>query len=101
LQARARVTEIVSHLDGLLEPERFADHGPNGLQVPGPDEVDTVVTGVSANLELIERARDARAGLVLVHHGLFWEGDPRALSPLGAGRLRALLAHDIALAAYR
>jgi dinuclear metal center YbgI/SA1388 family protein len=100
LQARARVTEIVSHLDGLLEPGRFADHGPNGLQVPGPDEVETVATGVSANLELIERARDAGAGLVLVHHGLFWDGAPLALSPVAAGRLRALLAHGVALAAY-
>ena len=68
--------------------------------MPGPDDVDTVVTGVSANLELLERARDAGAGLVLVHHGLFWEGQPRALSPAMAARLRTLLGAGIALAAY-
>ncbi|HVE68384.1 MAG TPA: Nif3-like dinuclear metal center hexameric protein [Solirubrobacteraceae bacterium] len=100
MQARARVHEILVHLDGLLAPERFDDHGPNGLQVPGPETVDTVATGVSANLETIEAARDAGAQLVLVHHGLFWDGDPRALSPVTAGRLKALLAGDIALAAY-
>ena len=68
--------------------------------MPGPDDADTVVTGVSANLELLERARDANAGLVLVHHGLFWEGQPRALSPAMATRLRTLLSSRIALAAY-
>ncbi|MDX6650934.1 MAG: hypothetical protein QOJ97_2885, partial [Solirubrobacteraceae bacterium] len=57
----APVSEILAFLDELLEPGRFADHGPNGLQVPGGEEADTVVTGVSANLELLERARDEGA----------------------------------------
>ena len=96
----ARLAEILSHLDGLLEPRRFADHAPNGLQVPGAEEVDTVVTGVSSNLELLERARDEGAQLVLVHHGLFWDGAPRELSRYMAARLRTLLGGDIALAAY-
>jgi len=96
----ASVDEIISHLDELLEPERFDDHGPNGLQVPGPEEASTVVTGVSASLELLERARDEGAGLVLVHHGLFWDGAPRALSRPLAARLRTLLEGEMALAAY-
>jgi dinuclear metal center YbgI/SA1388 family protein len=99
-QALAPVSEILAHLDELLEPGRFADHGPNGLQVPGGEQVDTVVTGVSANLELLERARDEGAQLVLVHHGLFWEGAPRELTPASAARLRTLLTAGIALAAY-
>ena len=97
---QARVAEILAHLDELLEPGAFADHGPNGLQVPGAETVEVVVTGVSANLELLERARDAGAGLVLVHHGLFWDGAPRALTPAAAARLRTLLCAGIALAAY-
>jgi dinuclear metal center YbgI/SA1388 family protein len=95
-----KVTEIIRWADELLEPGRFQDYGPNGLQVPGRDAVDTVVTGVSANLELLERARDAGAGLVLVHHGLFWEGAPRALTRPLALRLRTLLEAGIGLAAY-
>jgi dinuclear metal center YbgI/SA1388 family protein len=59
-----------------------------------------VATGVSANLELLERARDAGAGIVLVHHGLFWEGAPRALTRPLALRLRTLLEVGMALAAY-
>lgn len=96
----ARTAEIVAFLDELLEVDRFADYGPNGLQVPGAEEVTTVVTGVSAQLELFERARELGAQLVLAHHGILWDWDPRRISPAHARRLRALLAHDIALAAY-
>jgi dinuclear metal center YbgI/SA1388 family protein len=95
-----KVVDIVGWADELLESDRFEDHGPNGLQVPGSEPVEAVATGVSANLETIERARDAGAQMLLVHHGLFWEGAPRALSRPLAGRLRALLGGDLSLAAY-
>jgi dinuclear metal center YbgI/SA1388 family protein len=95
-----KVTDILSWADELLETGRFEDYGPNGLQVPGRDEVETVATGVSANLELLERARDTGAGLVLVHHGLFWAGAPLALTRPLAVRLRTLLEAEMGLAAY-
>jgi dinuclear metal center YbgI/SA1388 family protein len=91
---------ILEELDRLLDPGAFEDHGPNGLQVPGRAEITTVATGVSAGLELFERAAAAGAELVLVHHGLFWEGQPRAVSRELAARLRLLLVDDINLAAY-
>ena len=96
----APTREIVSFLDELLEPGAFADYGPNGLQVPGRAEVDRVATGVSASLELFERAVAADAGLVLVHHGIFWDKAPRALSPAAAARLRMLLTAEVNLVAY-
>jgi dinuclear metal center YbgI/SA1388 family protein len=96
-----KVADIVAWADELLEIERFDDYGPNGLQVPADArEVDLVASGVSANLELLERAREAGAGLVLVHHGLFWDGASRALSPPLARRLRTLLEAGMSLAAY-
>jgi putative NIF3 family GTP cyclohydrolase 1 type 2 len=51
--------EIVAYLDELLDSASFEDYGPNGLQVPGAQEVTLVVTGVSAHRELFERAREA------------------------------------------
>ena len=27
--------DLLSHFDALLQPERFKDYGPNGLQVEG------------------------------------------------------------------
>lgn len=95
-----RITALLDDLDGLLQPSGFTDYGPNGLQVPGPAEVARVVTGVSAQVELFERAAEAGAQLVLVHHGLFWDFQPTGLSARTLGRLRVLLDHDMALAAY-
>jgi dinuclear metal center YbgI/SA1388 family protein len=95
-----RLTSIVTALDERLSAADFQDFGPNGLQVPGRDEVTRVVTGVSAQRELIARAVAEGAQLVLVHHGLFWDFVPPGLTPVLAERLRPLFKHDIALAAY-
>ena len=94
------VTHLIGYLDELLKPQDFDDYGPNGLQVPGPSEIGTVVTGVSAGLELFERAAAEGADLVLVHHGLFWKGPPKPLDLPAKRRLQALFDADMALAAY-
>jgi dinuclear metal center YbgI/SA1388 family protein len=92
--------EIVAFLDDLLEIGSYADYGPNGLQVPGAEEVSSVVTGVSAQRELFEQAAGAGAELVLCHHGLFWDFHPRSIGPAMKERLRILFDSDISLAAY-
>jgi dinuclear metal center YbgI/SA1388 family protein len=94
------LTDLIAHLDRLLAVDEFRDYGPNGLQVPGPDEIGTVVTGVSANGQLIDAAVAEGADLVLVHHGLYWRGDPQEITPLLHRRLKPLLVNDVALAAY-
>ena len=91
---------LIAYLDGLLDPGAFDDLGPNGLQVPGPRPVTKVVTGVTAQRALFERAVAEDAELVLVHHGLFWSFNGVGLTPVLAERLRPLFKHDIALAAY-
>jgi dinuclear metal center YbgI/SA1388 family protein len=96
----ARRDEIVAFLDDLLEIGSYADYGPNGLQVPGAEEVSTVVTGVSAQLELFERAAQADAQLVLSHHGLFWDFHPRSIGPAMKKKLKLLFDADMSLAAY-
>jgi putative NIF3 family GTP cyclohydrolase 1 type 2 len=92
--------ELIGFLDDLLDPAAFDDRGPNGLQVPGAGEIKRVVTGVTAQRALFERAVAEEAQLVLVHHGLFWSFSPVGLTPLLAERLRPLFKNDIALAAY-
>src|SRR3954470_15639094 len=96
----AQIDELIATLDELLQPAAFQDLGPNGLQVPGAHEVSRVVTGVSAQRELSERAVALGAQLVLVPHGLFWSSQPTGLTPLLAERLRPLFKHDVNLAAY-
>ena len=92
--------EIVGYLDTTLEIERFKDYAPNGLQVEGALEVDRVVTGVSASAELISRAIELGADLIIVHHGIVWgPGLSKIAGPL-ARRLKLLLGNDVSLAAY-
>lgn len=100
MPALASLQAIIRRLDDLLEPGAFADHGPNGLQVPGPEAVGTVVTGVSAHAELFEQAAAAGADLVLVHHGLFWDGAPRSIDGPMWRKLGLLRDHAMGLAAY-
>jgi dinuclear metal center YbgI/SA1388 family protein len=71
-----------------------------GLQVVGAAEVEKIACGVSASRELFERAAAGGAQLVLVHHGLFWERDPRVIGPVMRDRLKALFDADLSLAAY-
>src|SRR4051794_16597627 len=92
--------EIIAFIDELLDVRAFSDYGPNGLQVPGGEEVSLVVTGVSAQRELFERAAADGAQLVLCHHGLFWDFHPRSLSPQMKRRLSVLFDADISLAGY-
>jgi dinuclear metal center YbgI/SA1388 family protein len=92
--------DIVGYLDATLEIERFKDYAPNGLQVEGVLEVERIVTGVSASAELIGRAIELGADLIVVHHGLVWgPGLSKIAGPL-ARRLKLLLGNDVSLAAY-
>jgi dinuclear metal center YbgI/SA1388 family protein len=86
--------------DALLQPEKFRDYGPNGLQVEGDREVRLLVSGVTASRALIEAAIDAQADAIVVHHGLFWRGQDGRVTGWMRERLRLLLTHGIHLFAY-
>jgi dinuclear metal center YbgI/SA1388 family protein len=92
--------QLLQAFDGLLQPERFRDYGPNGLQVEGKVELRKIVSGVTASRALIEAAIAARADAIFVHHGLFWRGHDGRVTGWLKERLRLLLAHDINLYAY-
>jgi dinuclear metal center YbgI/SA1388 family protein len=92
--------EIVAFASEFLDVASYPDYGPMGLQVAGAEEVRKIVCGVSASRELFERAFDAGAQLVLVHHGLMWDKDPRVIGPLERARLEALFRADLNLVAY-
>jgi dinuclear metal center YbgI/SA1388 family protein len=91
---------LLTAFDQLLEPSRFKDYGPNGLQVEGKTEVRRIVSGVTASLALIQAAVEARADAIFVHHGLFWRGQDGRVTGWMKQRLGLLLAHDINLFAY-
>ena len=91
---------LLAAFDALLQPERFKDYGPNGLQVEGRAQIGTIVSGVTASLALIEAAVVARADAIFVHHGLFWRGQDGRVTGWMRQRLGLLLQHNISLFAY-
>ncbi|KAF1044281.1 Nif3-like dinuclear metal center hexameric protein [Xylophilus sp.] len=92
--------DLVDAFDRLLEPGRFKDYGPNGLQVEGRAGIGRIVSGVTASLALIDAAIEAGADAIFVHHGLFWRGQDGRVTGWMKRRLQRLLAHDVNLIAY-
>ncbi len=92
--------QLLQAFDSLLQPERFRDYGPNGLQVEGRLPVRKIISGVTASRALIEAAIAAQADAIFVHHGLFWRGQDGRVTGWMKQRLALLLAHDINLYAY-
>jgi dinuclear metal center YbgI/SA1388 family protein len=96
----ARRDDIVRFADELLDVASFPEYGRPGLQVVGADDVSKLVCGVSSSRELFERAGAAGAQLVVVHHGIFWRNEPLLIDRRLKGRLEALFAANLTLAAY-
>lgn len=94
------LNDLTTYLTQILQPERFNDYCPNGLQVEGRCEVRKIVTGVTASMALIDAAISRQADVILVHHGYFWRGESQAIVGMKKRRIQALLAQDISLMAY-
>ncbi len=92
--------EIIAHVDQLLDSAAFADYCPNGLQVPGADDVEHIAVAVSANGASIGHAARAGAQMLITHHGLFWKSTPQVISTVMRDRLSALFTNEITLAAW-
>ncbi len=92
--------QLLDYCERRLQPGRFNDYCPNGLQVEVSGQVRQLVTGVTASLALIEAAAAAGADTLLVHHGYFWKGEESALTGVKGRRVRALYEHGINLMAY-
>jgi len=83
-----KLSSLVDYLDGYLAVHEHPDYRTalNGLQVQGREEVKRVAAAVDASEAVIQSAVEARADLLLVHHGLFWDG----LRPLTGRRYRKI-----------
>lgn len=93
------LADITAYLDQYLRIREVPDepNAVNGLQVENRGRVERIVAAVDASLQSIEGAGDASSPtLLLVHHGLFWDGN-MPLTGRRVRRVRALLERDIAL----
>ena len=100
LAGPVELARLLAACDAELQPARFKDYGPNGLQVEGRREVRKLVSGVTASRALIDAAIAAGADAIFVHHGLFWRGQSGTVTGWMKERLKRLLAHDVSLLAY-
>ncbi|MDR2490940.1 MAG: Nif3-like dinuclear metal center hexameric protein [Spirochaetaceae bacterium] len=83
----------------ILDIEGFSGVDPslNGLQVDNDGaEVTKIVFAVDACMESFKRAAAAGAGMIFVHHGLFW-GAARRVEGAYRERLKFLLSSNLAL----
>ena len=93
-----RLPDLTQYLDQYLSTARIADYpnALNGLQVENKGDIRKIAAAVDVCAATILMAAEARAQLLLVHHGLFWTG-PRPLVGPQYQRVAGLLAADLAL----
>lgn len=93
-----KLESLLQYLDGYLGVTGHPDYPTalNGLQVEGPEDVRSVVTAVDASQASIDEAARLGADLLMVHHGLFWDG-LRPVTGRSYRRLRALMANRVGL----
>lgn len=93
-----RAQAIAERLDALLRTTEIPDYpgALNGLQFANQGDVRRVATAVDFSSHTVRDAVAARAQLLLVHHGMFWNG-LQPVTGLVYERYRELLAHDIAV----
>jgi dinuclear metal center YbgI/SA1388 family protein len=96
--AKASLAVIVKYCDWLLRPSEMWDYegAVNGLQVENNGTVTRIAAAVDASLATVRLAADAKADLLLVHHGLFW-GPSHPWTGKRYQLLQALLENDLAV----
>src|SRR4051812_46440780 len=95
---KVHLADIVEHLDRVLDTAATPDYpgAVNGLQVENRRAIERVALAVDASLAAIDGAIAQGAGLLIVHHGLFWNG-VAALRGVAYERVRRLIENDIAV----
>lgn len=96
--SRVELTAVVRYCDALLNPSAFQDWDGawNGLQVANRGGITRIAAAVDASLATVRMATEAKADLLLVHHGLFWS---KRLPWTGPNHelMRLLIENDLAV----
>jgi dinuclear metal center YbgI/SA1388 family protein len=93
-----RLSEFREYLDGYLRVADVPDWGGalNGLQVHSPRDVRRIAVAVDAAQVTVDAAVAWGADVLLVHHGLFWDGS-RPVTGRRYRRLKAIMDADLAV----
>jgi len=66
--------EITKFLNDLLDVNHIEDSSSNGLQLENSGEIEKIGFAVDACLETFQKAKEAGCNMIIVHHGLIWDG---------------------------
>ena len=95
----ADLNEMVEYLDAELNIAAIKDYpgALNGLQLANNGAVRRIFSAVDASLAVIEETAKSGGGLLLVHHGMFWQG-AKPITGVFYGKIKAAM--DANLAVY-
>lgn len=90
---------LTEYLDKELKLSELPDYpgAMNGLQIANAGEVSKIGAAVDASLPVFEKAVAEGVDLLLVHHGMFWQG---AQALTGSAYKKIKLAFDAGMALY-
>ncbi len=101
-RSQIELESLIQYLDALLDIPEFPDYpgAMNGLQVEGSRPIRRVGAAVDASLASVHAAVEGKVDLLLVHHGLYWNGARpltgrlyRRVAPLVQGGVALYSAH--------
>ncbi len=91
--------DVVKYLDLELNTASITDYAGavNGLQLANEGQINRVVAAVDASLSVVQEAALGGPSLLIVHHGMFWQG----VQPItGAYYQKLRIAMEAGLAIY-
>ena len=91
--------ELVTYLDRELKTASIPDYPGawNGLQLANGGQIGRIVAAVDASLPVIKAAAEGGPGMLIVHHGMFWQGAQPVTGPFYQ---KLKIAMDAGLAIY-
>lgn len=91
------LNEIVNFLDKYLQIGEYKDASYNGLQFEGNNNVKKIIFAVDSGIDAFEKAAEENADMIVVHHGLFWQGNNPSIKGVMKKRLQILFENNISL----
>ena len=92
--------KLSNYLKKLLKTDEFNDYCPNGLQVEGVENINKIVLGVTACIELFEQSIKEKADTIIVHHGMIWDYEHPLYIGAYKKRIKLLLENNLNLYAF-
>jgi dinuclear metal center YbgI/SA1388 family protein len=92
------IHDLAEYADTFLETETTPDYpgALNGIQLENRSEITGIAAAVDFSTRAINGAIAAKANLLVVHHGMFWDA-PASIQGPSYRMLRLLIENDIAV----